>query len=221
MATSAAEPTATPAAETAESGNLLAWFQARQRTLTVVGGVILLVGVVAWYVVEAGRRKQAQAMNALDQARASIESGNYPEASTALQKVTQTYAGTDAAYEATLALNQVRMMSGQSKLAVDELTKFVATNPPGAFGSAAEAHLAMALENTGKAADATAHYLKSAELAPETYRKIDALLNAARTYRAAGKDKEAAALLEDLIKKYPKEQAGVAEAQVRLAEITR
>ncbi len=184
-------------------------------------GAVFLVGLVSWYVIESGRRKQAQAMEALDRARVSMEAGNYPEASSALQKVTQTYSGTDAAYEAVLALNQVRLLSGQAKLAVDELKKFVATNPPGAFGSAAHAHLAMALENSGRAADAGAEYLKAAELAPEAFRKIDALLNVARTYRAAGKDKEAAGVLEDLIKKFPKEQAGVAEAQVRLAEITK
>ncbi len=205
----------------AEQSHFLAWLVARQKQIGMALGAVFVVGLVTWYVVESGRRKQSQAMEALDQARMSMESGNYPEASAALQKVTQTYSGTDAAYEAVLALNQVRLLSGQAQLAVDELRKFVATNPPGAFGSAAHSHLAIALENAGKVADATAEYVKAADLAPEAFRQIDALLNAARTYRAIGKDKEAAAMLEGLIKKYPKEQAGVAEAQVRLAEITK
>ena len=220
MATTAAPKQPEPEGS-AEQTHFLAWFVARQKQIGMVLGAVFVVSLVTWYVVESGRRKQSQAMEALDQARMSMESGNYPEASAALQKVTQTYNGTDAAYEAVLALNQVRLLSGQAQLAVDELRKFVATNPPGVFGSAAHSHLAIALENTGKVADATAEYVKAADLAPEAFRQIDALLNAARTYRAAGKDKEAAATLEGLIKKYPKEQAGVAEAQVRLAEITK
>lgn len=219
MATTEAPPSQ-PDGSTDQT-HVLAWLQARQKPITIALGAVFLVALVTWYVTESGRRKQAQAMDALDQARVAMESGNYPEASAALQKVTQTYSGTDAAYEASLALNQVRLLSGQAQLAVDELKKFVASNPPGAFGSAAHAHLAIALENTGKSAEATAEYLKAAETAPEQFRQIDALLNAARTYRLQGKDKDAAGVLEGLIKKYPKEQAGVAEAQVRLAEITK
>ena len=114
-----------------------------------------------------------------------MDAGNYPDASTQLQKVAQTYAGTDAALEATLALNQVRLMSGQAQLAVDELRKFVAATPGGTFGSAAHSHLAMALENTGKVQEATAEYLRAAELAPDAFRRVDALLAATQLPAAA------------------------------------
>ncbi len=200
---------------------ILAWFQAHQRAVGIAAGVVFVLALAGWYVVESGRRKQVQALSALDQARNAMEAGNYPEASTGFQKVSQNYSGTDAAFEASLALNQVRMLSGQSQLAVDDLRKLVASNPPGAHGAAARAHLGMALENTGKPSEAAAEYLKAAELAPEVFRKVDALLNAARTYRLAGKETEAAKVLSDLIKAYPRETAGVAEAEVRLAEITK
>ncbi len=219
-------PTTAEQAEAAKKSppsppDFVAWLQARQKALTIIVVAVAVVGLAGWYVMESGRRKQSQAVDALDRARASMDAGNLPEASTELQKLAQTYAGTDAALEATLALNQVRLMSGQAQLAVDELKKFAAAAPPGAFGAAAHSHLAMALENTGKMPEATAGYLKAAELAPDAFRKVDALLAAARTYRLAGKKQEAIALLQDLIKKYPKEQAGVAEAQVRLAELTK
>jgi TolA-binding protein len=221
MGTTAAEQAgATPKAP-APTVDIAAWLQARQKAIGIVVLAVFLVGLGAWYVVESGRRKQVQASDALDRARASMDGGNYPEASTQLQKVAQTYAGTDAALEATLALNQVRLMSGQAQLAVDELRKFAATNPGGAFGAAAHLHLAIALENTGKTTEATAEYLRAAELAPDGFRKVDALLAAARTYRLTGKEQEAIALLQDVVKKYPKEGAGVAEAKVRLAELTK
>lgn len=200
---------------------ILAWFQAHQRAVGIAAGLVFVLGLAGWYVVESGRRKQVQALSALDQARNSMEAGNYPEASTAFQKVTQNYSGTDAAYEAALALNQVRMLSGQSQLAVDDLRKLAASNLPGVYGAAVRSHLGMALENTGKPAEAAAEYLKAAELAPEVFRKVDALLNAARTYRISGKEAEAVKVLADLIKAYPRETAGVAEAEVRLAEITK
>lgn len=218
MGTTAAEPVR--AAEPSEHP-IIDWFQAHQRAVSIAAGVVFVLGLAGWYVVESGRRKQAQALSALDQARNSMEAGNYPEASAGLQKVTQNFSGTDAAFEASLALNQVRMLSGQSQLAVDDLRKLVGSSPTGASGAAARSHLAMALENTGKPAEAAAEYLKAAELAPEVFRKVDALLNAARTYRLSGKEAEAVTVLSDLIKAYPREMAGVAEAEVRLAEITK
>ncbi len=217
MGTTAAEPVAT--ATEAGDGHFIGWLQARSKPIAITAGVIFVIALVGWYVVESGRRKQSVAMEALDQARAAMEAGNYPEASTGLTRVAQSFAGSDAAFEATLALNQVRLLSGQAELAVEELKKFIATNPPAAFAGAGHAHLAMALENTGKIADATAEYLKAAELAPEPFKKVDALLAAARTYRVVGKNKEAAGVLESIIKDFPKEQAGIAEARVRLAEI--
>lgn len=199
---------------------VMAWLQARQKVIGFTLGAIVLVGLVGWYVIESGRRKQAQAMEALDVARGAIEVGNYPEASTGLQRVIQSFAGTEAAYEATLALNQVRLLSNQAELAIEDLRAFAATNPPEPYGSAAHGHLAIALENSGKTAEATAEYIRAAELATEEFRKIDSYLNAARTYRIEGKTAEAIAVLQDVVKRFPAQSPGLAEAKVRLAELT-
>ncbi|MEZ4456309.1 MAG: tetratricopeptide repeat protein [Gemmatimonadales bacterium] len=199
---------------------IVAWIQARQKTITIAVGSILVVALVVWYVMESSHRKRLQAMETLDQARGAMEAGDYPTASTGLQRVIQSFGGTEAAYEATLALNQVRLLSGQAELAVEDLQKFVATNPPEPFGSAAHSHLAMALENSGKPAEASAEYQKAAEAATEDYRKIDAYLNLARTYRGQGKTQEAIDVLRDVIKRFPEQDAGTAEARVRLAELT-
>jgi len=209
-----------PAASQPSEHPAVAWIQARQRAIGLAAGLVLLVGLVTWYMVESGRRKQAQAGDALDRARAQIETGNYPQASTELQRVVQTYGGTDAALEATLALNQVRLLSGQAQLAVDELRKFANSNPPAPYNSAAHSHLGIALEAVGKPAEAAAEYQKAADLATEDYRKIDALLNVARVQRAAGNDKAAVEVLESVVKRFQAELAGVVEAKVRLAELT-
>lgn len=197
------------------------WVAKRQKPLLYAAGAILAVALVAWYVTESGRRKRDQAYAALDNARAAIEAGSYPEASTELQRITQVFQGTNAAHEAVLALNQVRMLSGQAQLAVDELRTYIASNPPGTFQAQAQAHLGMALENTGNFKDAAAAYLAAAAPSEPEYRQIDALLAAARCQRLAGDHKAAAETLEGIIRRFGDEEtAGVVEAKVRLAELT-
>ena len=207
-------------AQDGESHPILDWFQAKQKYVLIVAVAVAAAALLGWFLVESGRRKQIFLAEALDRARAAFETGDLPKASSEFQRLAQSYAGTDAAMEATLALNQVRMMSGQSKLAIDELNKFIATDPPAVFLSAAQGHLGAALENTGKFAEAGAAYSKTAESATESYRKVDALLNASRAYHLAGKDKEASDVLQNVIKNY-KDVPGVAEAEVRLAELTK
>lgn len=223
MATSAVPMTAPRPTESHGDDDLhpfIAWIQARQKVLTYALGLVLVLGLVAWYVIESGRRKAAQAAAALDQARASMDAGNLPEASTEFQRIVTVFSGTDAAYEAVLGLNQARMLSGQSQLAVDELTKFLASSPPAAIRSKAQGLLAMALENTGKFKEAAQAYEAAASAADQAYLKVDALLGAARAYRSAGDDKKAVEVLEGIVKGYPAELSGVVEAKVRLAEMT-
>ena len=78
-----------------------------------------------------------------------------------------------------------------------------------------------ALVNLRKYPEAAAAYLKGAELATEDYRKVEAYLGAARAYRLAGKNTEAAEVLRGVVSKFKREVPGVSEAEVRLAEATR
>src|SRR4029077_16667033 len=80
------------------------------------GGIAVAVSALGvWFVVTSGRRKEEFASRVFSQALATAEKGNLPQASADLQRVIQTYAGTEAANEAVLALNQIRMASGQSE----------------------------------------------------------------------------------------------------------
>ena len=49
------------------------------------------------------------------------------------------FRGTEAGYGAELALNEVRIASGQNQIAADELAKFAAQNPPAFYASGAAA----------------------------------------------------------------------------------
>ena len=100
-----------------------------------------------------------------------------------------------------------------------------ALGPQGFSASATHAASAYALlgaasENLGKFDDAAQAYARSAELAPEQYRQVDGRLGQARALRLAGKAPEALTVLRGILSRYSKETPGVAEAEVRLSELT-
>jgi TolA-binding protein len=216
-------PVASPAAaaEPTQKTQLLEWIEKRRKVLSYALGAVVLIGAIGWLWTVSNRNKQAAASDALDAAQSAFDSGNLPGASAGYQRVIQTYGGTDAAYQAQLGINSVRLASGQAQLAIDELKKFANTGAPSFYVTGAYLLMGDALENLKKYNDAAAAYLKAADVAPEDYRKVEALLAAARAYRLAGKEKEGIDVLRRIVSKFPKDTPGVPEAQVRLAEQTK
>jgi tetratricopeptide (TPR) repeat protein len=214
--------TVTIPSQTGESHSpAFAWIEKHQKPLMygTVGLAVLVLG--GWLFLETGKRKEIAANDALDRARGAFESGNLPAASTEFQRIAQSFSGTEAGWQAELALNEVRLASGQAQLAADELKKLADRSPPAYYASGAHVMLGGALENLKKFDEAAAAYTRAADLATEDYRQIEARLAAARATRLAGKEKEALDILRAVVSKYPKDTPGVAEAEVRLAEWTR
>lgn len=195
------------------------WYRDRNRLAVAAGVAVVLIGALVWFIVTSNRRKEDFAQRGLNQARTAAEAGNLPLASSELQKVIQTYAGTDAATEAVLTLNQVRMVNGQNELAAVGLRDFLATNPDEKYLAPANGLLGAALENAKRFADAAAAFQKASATATLEYLKARYLIDAGRAYRSAGKGPEAIAAYRTVIEKYPK-SSGVTEAKVRLAELT-
>ncbi|HEV8150935.1 MAG TPA: tetratricopeptide repeat protein [Gemmatimonadales bacterium] len=214
-------PATAPEAAATEKTRFLAKLEKNRKLLTYAFGAVVAVGVIGWLYTVSNRNKAAMASDALDAAQNAFDSGNLPGASAGFQRVILSYGGTDAAYQAQLGSNSVRLASGQAQLAVDELRKFANSNPPPFYASGAWMLMGNALENLKKYGDAAAAYLKAADVAPEDYRKVEALLAAARSYRLAGKEKESVDVLRRIVSKFAKEIPGVPEAQVRLAEQTK
>jgi predicted negative regulator of RcsB-dependent stress response len=215
------QSTVTAPAQTDERPAFLAWFDRNRKLASYVAGGIAVVVIGGWLYRETEQRKITAASDALDRARGAFEAGNLPAAAAEFQRVTQTYGGTDAALQAQLELNTVRLSSGQTQLALDALKKFVDGSPPAFYASGAYLLQGSALENLKRFAEAAQAYTKGADIATEDYRKVDALLSAARAWRLAGKEKEAADALRRVVGKFPKETPGVAEAEVRLSELTK
>ena len=192
---------------------------ARRKMVLVAAGAVVVVAAGGWFWKTSAARKEAFASRAVQQARAAAEQGNLPLAASELQKITQTYSGTRSAVEAMLVLNQVRMVNGQTELAVVGLRDFIAKNPPMEFRVPAYGLLGVALENTRKPLEAAAAYEQASTGAQIDYLKADYLLQAGRAYRDGGKPDLAIKAYQKVVDTYSKTPA-LNEAQVRLAEMT-
>ena len=195
------------------------WYKNRQRYIIAAVAIAVAIALVVWFVVASNKRKEAFAARSLNQARTAAEAGNLPLASSELQKLISAYKGTDAASEAVITLNQVRMINGQNELAVVGLREFLNGNPPEQYRTPASGLLAAALENAKQWEEAGKAYTQASNMAEVEYLKAQYLVDAGRAYRLGGKLDEAAAAYRTILKKYPK-SSSVTEAQVRLAEIT-
>jgi outer membrane protein assembly factor BamD (BamD/ComL family) len=195
------------------------WYRDRNRQLFAIGAAVLAAALIAWFVVTSSQRKEEFAARSLNQARAAAEAGNLPLASSELQKLIQTYKGTDAASEAVITLNQVRMVNGQSELAAVGLRDFLATKPDPKFAAPAYGLLGAALENAQKWTDAGDAFSNASKAADLEYLKAQYLIDAGRAYREGGKTQQATAAYREVVQKYSK-SSSMTEAQVRLAELT-
>ncbi len=213
------EATTTTTSRVGQPAGSAPWYQQYARPLLFGAGAMLLVLLGIWFVRESGRRKEAQATSRLSAALAIADRGNLPQAAAELQKVIQTYSGTEAATEAVIALNQVRIANGQGELAANNLKDFVSKNPPVRYAAPAYGLLGSAQENGKKFADAAQSFEQAAAKAELDYVRASYLVQAGRAYHEAGRPQEAIRAYRTVIEKYPGAPAA-AEAQVRLAELT-
>src|ERR671923_1048181 len=170
-----------------------AWYRDRNRLLAAGGVAVALIALAAWFVISSERRKEEFAARSLNQARTAAEAGNLPLASSELQRLIETYRGTDAATEAVITLNQVRMVNGQSELAAVGLREFIQSKPPAKYLAPAYGLLGTALENAkrpGEAGDAFRNASRSADL---EYLRARYLIDAGRAFKAGGKSADAVA----------------------------
>jgi len=195
------------------------WYRDRTRIAIAGVAVVVLIALVVWLVLSSQRRKEEFAARSLNQARAAAEAGNLPLASSELQKLIDQYKGTDAATEAVITLNQVRMVNGQSELAAVNLRDFLATNPAPQYRAPAYGLLGAALENAKRYVDAGDAYSNASKAADLEYLKARYLIDAGRSYAVGGKPAQAEAAYREIVQKYPK-STSFTEAQVRLAELT-
>ena len=196
----------------------LNWIRAHRKPLTAGAIILLAIAGGVWLTLTTQQRKEVAGQAALTEARSAFDSYNLPAAAAAFQEIIQGFSGTRAAKEATLALNQVRMINGQNELAIVSLRDFISKSPVPAYQVPASALMGAALENVNRPAEAAAAYLRASTLAEVDYLKADYLLAAGRAFDEAGKTAEAEQAFTTIIDEFP-ETPSLTEAKVRLSEL--
>jgi tetratricopeptide (TPR) repeat protein len=211
----------TPAApsQTPGSGTFGEWLSTGNNRWIAAGGGLLAVALIVVFLLWGAQRKEIFAARALDEARTTAEAGNLPLAASQFQKLITTYAGTDAADEAVMALNQVRLINGQAQLAAGGLNEFIKSGPKAKYLAPAQALLGSALENSNKPLEAAAAFEAAVKDARFPFLKAEYLLQAGLAYETAGKPDQAATAYRTIVTEY-KSQPSYTEAEVRLSELT-
>lgn len=199
---------------------LIAWVKQNRKLVSWSAAVAILIGGSVWFYQSYKERREAFADRDLEQARMSVAAGNAPLAASDLSRIVTTYRNTSAGQEAAIVLAQVRLLQGQAALAIPDLRQFLSSNPARRYAASAHALLAAALEQTGDPKGAAKEYEAAAESSDYKFLKAQNLVEAGRTYWAAGDTTKAAAAYEQVLKDF-KDQPSALEARVRLSEIRR
>jgi tetratricopeptide (TPR) repeat protein len=211
----APQPVGTPQGAQRDWG---AWIKEHTRELGFGVGAVMVLAAAGWLYVTSEARKQAFAAQALTQARSDAEAGNLPLAANDLSRIIDRYAGSNAADEAAVLLNQIRLVQGQTADAVKDLQSFVQKGHQKYVLASAWSLLGGGLEEQHKYRDAAQAYRRASEEATHDFLKAQYLLDAGRTLAVAGDSTASRAAYAEVIQKYG-ELAQAAEARVRLGEL--
>ena len=194
------------------------WVRTNLRRVGIgVAVVVVVAGAVLGYVASQ-RRKEAYAAQALSQAWATVEAGNMPLAANDLARLVERFSGTRAADEAAVLLNDIRLLNGETEVAVRALQDFLRRGRPAFHRASAYALLAGGLEDQGKFAEAAQAYRGAAEAATLDFLRAQYLLDAGRAFAAARDSANARASFGEVLSRFG-ELTQAAEARVRMAEM--
>ena len=200
--------------------NPFTWVQQHRRLVSALGITVLAVAGGAWLTISTQQRKEAAGQEAMNGARSAFDAYNLPTAAAAFQDVIQRYSGTRAAKEASLALNQVRLINGQNELAIVSLRAFIDGNPGQVYQVPASGLVGSALENVNRPSEAADAFLAAAAGAQVDYIKAEYLLAAGRALIAAGRTEDAERAFRTITDEYSATPS-LSEATVRLSELVK
>jgi hypothetical protein len=206
---------ATPATERRDWQD---WARTHIRRIGIGAAVVVVVVGAAVAYVASERNKEAFAGQALSQAWGTVEAGNMALASSDLSRLIERYGGTRAADEAFILLSELRLLGGQTDVAVQTLQQFVSKRHAKYFMASAYSLLGGGLEDQSKFGDAARAYREASDAARLGFLKAQYLIDAGRAFALAHDTASAKAALGEVLSKYG-ELSQSAEARVRMAEI--
>jgi predicted negative regulator of RcsB-dependent stress response len=197
---------------------LVRWAKSHERAVLIAAAIVAVAGGGVWFVFSAKARREAFAQRELNQAQSAVDAGNLPLAASDLERITSRYGSTVAGQEAQLLLGQVHLQQGQAGLAVKQLQDYVASDPIQEFRAQAYDLLGVALEQTGQFQDAGKAYETGAGDSPYRFLTAKLLVDAGRSYTAAGDTAAAVRVLKRVADEFSDAPAAP-EAQIRLGEL--
>jgi len=197
----------------------LAWTRIHRQATSWIITVLVVGAVLLVWTASSTKRSEAIAGRQLQGARYAFDNQNLPLAASELARLIENYSGTNAAAEGRLLLAQVRLLQGQPQQAVELMHAF-APKAGVAFRAQAYGLLGAAYENLGRQGEAAEAYQNGAERARMDFLQAQMLSDAGRAWVAAGDTAKAIAAYRRIVEQLPKE-AAVAEAKVRLGELTK
>ena len=198
---------------------LVTWMKGHRQVTGVLLAAVVVGGGLLWWNAISRSRTETMAGERLAQARLAFESRNYPLAGSELSQIVENYSGTRAAQEAELLLAEVRMSQGQGQQAIDLLARF-APSAGTHFRAQAYGLLGAGYENAGHFKEAAGAYELAARHAEYAFLRAQYLSDAGRTWVTAGDTAKALADYRTIASKMDS-TASVAEAEVRIGELTR
>ena len=195
------------------------WVQRNSRiVLGVVGGIILLVGGLAWYR-SANARAEAEAGRILAEASTNYWQGSYPRTIQLADQVIEGFGTTRAATDARRMKGDALFWEGSFDSAAtmyrEVLDRDRRDSP---VRTAVKQSLAYALESSNKADEAAKLYEELAAAAPNRSIAADMYMSAARAHTAAKHDDQAKKLYTKVATEY-KDTNLAREADIALGEL--
>lgn len=207
-----------PVAPDRDAESFVEWAQLNSRAL-VIGAIVVLLAAAGWWLYRTNREARvAQAETALARAGQSLATNNIPLATTDLQRVVDSFAGTPAAREAALLLAQLYYDQGEYQKGVDVLQKVLGDAEDEGLGAPVQVLIADGQMELQKYQEAAASYLRAAEMTPFAMEKSNDSASAARAYTAANNVEAATSIWSALAKDESNPLRG--EARIRLGELT-
>ncbi len=194
------------------------WIQRNQKPLLYAVIALVLVAGGTYLTLVTQQRKEFAAQQALSNSRAAFDAYDLPSAAAGYQDVIDRFGGTAAAEAAEVELNSIRVINGQTELAVVALRDFLDRGPSSTHAAPAAGLLASALENLNRYDEAGEAFLKAADLARDDYLTTRYLLDAGRALSAAGDTEGAKGAYLRIIEDYP-ESPSITEAKLRYSEL--
>jgi|SRR5579862_4453203 len=201
-----------------EPMDVMAVLQANGRLLTIAAAIVVVAGGSLWVYKQSALTKETNASKALFQAQQSMLAQNPALAQSDLEKLVAKYSGTGAGSEGAMLLAQLHYDNGKFQEGITVLEN-ATKSAPQPLQTEILVLLGDGYLSLKNPAAAAKQYETAAGLSGFELDRASEKAQAARAYTAAGDTAKSRKLWEELAED-PKSPATVAEAKVRLGELT-